>query len=375
MNTHRVLLIYVEPTPYILGLIEHLGARWQGELRVLFAGKNLSQSWGDLTTAVDIQMLPQGKSAQWRLLQDAFASRQYALVHLAGWSGAPAFKMALLLAAWHGVPSTVESDTPPPWQEPWYRVLLKRLCYPWLFSLPTHFFPGGRRQAAYLRQYGVAVSRITEARMTVDVKALMAWHAQIDTQRRQQLRDGFGCSPDTCLILYVGRLEPHKGLQELLDAVDLLDACPVPTRLLVVGSGSMSAALQRRAVMSNRVFCAGRLAGEVLLHAYAAADVLVLPSRFEPWGLVVNEAMAASLPVVVSERVGCADDLVVPGETGLVVPTENPEALAAGLRSLAEHPATRRSMGLQARTLISGWTLEHEAEIIVADWTRLVPSA
>lgn len=373
MTDNAVLLIYMEPTPYILGLLERLAPRWDGPLRVLFAGTNLSQAWDELDPAFAVQVLPDGAAGQWRLLQQVFATRQYALVHLAGWAGAPVFKLAMLLAAWHGVPLTVESDTPPPWQQSWYKALLKRVCYPWLFRLPTHFFPGGSRQADYLQQYGVAASRMTQARMTVDVAALLAWHAGVDGVRRERLRAGFGCPAQACLFLYVGRLEPHKGLQELLDAFRQLQASGKPARLLVVGSGSLLDSLQREAAAN--VVCSGRLAGERLLEAYAAADALVLPSRFEPWGLVVNEAMAAGLPVVVSERVGCTDDLVIEGETGLVVPAENPAALAQALQQLLEDAAGRRQMGAAARSLISGWTLEREADIIVAAWTALVRSA
>jgi len=372
MKNKTVLLIYMEPTPYILGLLERLALRWQGGMQVWFAGKDLSQAWGELPSSQDLQLLPHSAAGQLRLLQRVFTARTYSLVHLAGWSGAPVFKLAMLLAAWYGVPLTVESDSAMPWQQSWYKAVLKRLCYGWLFRLPTHFFPGGRRQASYLQQYGVAESRITPAHMTVDVTALMARRAGVDGQRREQLRAGFGCGQNDCLFLYVGRLEPHKGLQELFDAFELLRPAATRARLLVVGSGSLLESLQRRASASSGILCSGRLAGEALLDAYAAADALVLPSRFEPWGLVVNEAMAAGLPVVVSDRVGCTDDLVVEGETGFVVPAESPMALEEGLRRLLDQPELRLQMGREARSLISGWTLEHEADIIVAGWNALV---
>lgn len=73
--------------------------------------------------------------------------------------------------------------------------------------------------------------------------------------------------------------------------------------------------------------------------AYVAADVVVLPSDYgETWGLVINEAMATGLPAIVSNRVGCAGDLVVDGETGAVTPFGEPSAIAQKLVALAKNP-------------------------------------
>jgi glycosyltransferase involved in cell wall biosynthesis len=376
MSGKSVLLIYMEPAPYILGLLECLALRWSGHLNVWLVGQNLSQPWDSQAASVPIQVLPDTALGQWRLLSAALSSGQYQLVHLAGWSGAPAFKLAMLLAAWHGVPCTVESDTPLPLRQSGLKALIKRLAYPWLFRLPAHFLPGGRRQAAYLREFGVTDARLTSAQMTVDVAAMMARRDRVDDAHRKQLRAALGCSGDDCLFLYVGRLEAHKGLQDLLDAFRMLAAdSSVRASLLMVGGGAMADELKRKAASLAGITFSGRLAGDSLLDAYAAADVLVLPSHFEPWGLVVNEAMAAGLPVVVTDRVGCAEDLVMAGDTGLIVPAEDPLALGKALRSLAADAAARQKMGQQARKRISGWTLEHEADIIIAVWNALVRPA
>jgi glycosyltransferase involved in cell wall biosynthesis len=115
----------------------------------------------------------------------------------------------------------------------------------------------------------------------------------------------------------------------------------------------------------------GRLAGEELLSAYCAADVFVLPSRFEPWGLVVNEAMAAGLPVVASIRVGCVDDLIDGRDTGVVYNFADPEGLFDALHKLLCDVDGVRRMGSNARRLISSWTLRAEAERVVTAWGGL----
>ena len=120
--------------------------------------------------------------------------------------------------------------------------------------------------------------------------------------------------------------------------------------------------------------CPGRLSGADLLDVYSVADVFVLPSRFEPWGLVVNEAMAAGLPVLASERVGCVDDLVRAGETGMIVPAESELALTAAMQKLFDDQALRNDMSNNASALIAGWTLEQEADTIVDCWKQMVRS-
>jgi glycosyltransferase involved in cell wall biosynthesis len=92
--------------------------------------------------------------------------------------------------------------------------------------------------------------------------------------------------------------------------------------------------------------------------AYAAADALVIPSDArETWGLVVNEAMAAGLPVVASDAVGCGPDLVRPGETGAVVRCGAMDELADALLDLARDPARRQALGAGARRLVGRYSV------------------
>jgi glycosyltransferase involved in cell wall biosynthesis len=91
--------------------------------------------------------------------------------------------------------------------------------------------------------------------------------------------------------------------------------------------------------------------------AYAVADCLTLPSDFpETWGLVVNEALATGLPVVVSDAVGCAPDLVVNGETGYLYPLDNIEALAARLDTVRRRKAEGHNWAPTCRSLIARYS-------------------
>jgi len=364
-------LIYVEPTPYILGLVEIVSRAWPDGVDVLFMKENVSQSWGVSLDPRHMALLPARPMAALKAIRSRLASNDYTIVHLAGW--APSLMLAsMLMARCRRIPVTVESDTPLPRGLPYWKRAVKRLSYPLLFRLPAMFLPGGKRQAAYLRHYGVIGDRITMAMMTVDVASISRYVDGIDSLQREKLRGELGLADAAIVFLYVGRMEPHKGVRELIEAFSRL---PVgdgasPT-LLLVGDGSMRTFVEGAAADSHIRFT-GRLSGTALLDAYAAADVFVLASRFEPWGLVVNEAMAAGLPVIATDRVGCVDDLVIEGETGCVVSADSVDALAAAMQSLYFDRALCGKMARSSRALITGWTLQNEAEIVVNAWNRLV---
>ena len=112
-------------------------------------------------------------------------------------------------------------------------------------------------------------------------------------------------------------------------------------------------------MLSDLVTFAGFLNQSQIPRAYVASDVQVLPSDAgETWGLVINEGMACGLPAVVSDRVGCQKDLVLPGITGDVFPLGDVEALAACLRSLAERSSSRAAMGEAARQRVADYGIE-----------------
>ena len=127
----------------------------------------------------------------------------------------------------------------------------------------------------------------------------------------------------------MARRAPEKGLDTLEQAVD---AAGGPLRLLV----------------------ASDLPHDRVIEAYVAADVFALLSRHEPWGVVVNEAAACGLPLVLSDRVGAAYDLLRDGENGFLVPVDDAGAAAEALRKLTD-TSTRARMGARSAEIVRGW--------------------
>ncbi len=151
------------------------------------------------------------------------------------------------------------------------------------------------------------------------------------------------------LVLFVGRLRYYKGVDHLIRAIEDLDA-----NLLIVGNGPMKDAWRRQAEQSKaatRIHFAGAVTDDELPAYYAAADLFVLPSdrRAEGFGIAQVEAMAAATPVV-STELGTGTSIVNrDGETGLVVPAGDAEALAAAIRRLLTDPGLRTKMAEAAR--------------------------
>jgi glycosyltransferase involved in cell wall biosynthesis len=134
---------------------------------------------------------------------------------------------------------------------------------------------------------------------------------------------------DGVVVLSVGRDVPEKGFD-------------------VLATACAQAGLRLEAVR-------GGLTEDELAQRYVDADIFALLSRHEPWGVVVNEAAASGLPLVLSDRVGAAHDLLRDGENGFLVPVEDVRAAAEAFRTLAADPDLRRRMGERSRELVRGW--------------------
>ena len=194
-----------------------------------------------------------------------------------------------------------------------------------------------------------------------------AFRVRIEHERLMELRRSLELNGEP-VACFVGRLESGKGLDVLVRA---LARTSVDQRLLIIGRGSLeqeSRRLVRTLGVEEKVRFVGPVSQELLPVYLQASDLLVLPSvttrRFrEPWGLVVNEAMASGLPVVATDAVGAsAGGLVVDGETGRIVAEGDPDALAAAMDELAGDDARRRRLGAGASEHVLSWNLDAAAD-------------
>lgn len=205
----------------------------------------------------------------------------------------------------------------------------------------------GTDATEHLRRHRVPERRIFLAPYCVDDQL-------IDHQREQFPRDEarslLGVSPDQCLLLFSGKMIPRKRPLLLAEAIarlpnrDRITAC-------YVGAGELVGAVESRLrpLLGERLLMPGFVNQSQLGRYFAAADVFVLPTAHDTWGLVVNEAMHWGLPCIVSDRAGCVRDLVVEGVTGFSHASDDTAALATLIGTCAADEPLRRRMGAAAR--------------------------
>ncbi len=232
---------------------------------------------------------------------------------------------------------------------------LKSFILPRLVRPAAGILATGTLSGEYFRSYGADPARIFRFANTPDVERLRAECASA-RPRRDAVRGSMGIPDGACMMLYVGRLIEVKGLADLVRAVGGLDESSV--RVVVVGDGPEAARLEDLAkrVAPGRIVFAGFRQGAELTDMYAAADAFVLPSHHEPWGVVVGEAMACGLPVILSDRIGAGVDLLRDGENGRVFPAHDVGALREALRDVASNADRRAAMATRSAKIIEGWT-------------------
>jgi glycosyltransferase involved in cell wall biosynthesis len=175
----------------------------------------------------------------------------------------------------------------------------------------------------------------------------------------EEARIRLGFAPDAKVVLYVGRFDKRKGIETLVRAVNASQWRNDPNLKLVIGGGSrpgQSDGIERERIegivnelgLTEKTLFPGRISDEELPIYYSAADVCVVPSHYEPFGLVAIEAMASGTPVVASD-VGGLQFTVVPEETGLLAPPKDVESFAKAIDRLLSNPQWRDRLGQNAR--------------------------
>ncbi len=220
----------------------------------------------------------------------------------------------------------------------------------------------GTKNREQLEHWGMPPDRLHFSPYSID-DALFTARAAALAAERDRLRASFDLEPGLPVILFAAKLIPKKQPLLLLEAFARLQES-LPSQLLLVGDGELRPAVERRVAEARipRVRLAGFLNQSRMPEAYAAADVLALPSSIETWGLVMNEAICFSLPIVASDRVGGAYDLVREGETGAMFRYDDVGELTAALGRVLASEAERRRMGAAARALVDRYSIRASAD-------------
>ena len=238
--------------------------------------------------------------------------------------------------------------------------LLRFLYLRWVYRHVDYALYPGAATRAYFEKYGLKKTQLVFAPHAVDNARFAA-----DRQgEARELRTGLGIKDEEILILFAGKFEAKKAPLILIE--DFLSLAQSNVHLLMVGNGALEARLKQKANGHTNIHFMDFQNQSVMPVVYQASDLFCLPSRGpnETWGLAVNEAMACCKAVLVSNKTGCAADLVKPGQNGHVFTAEDNESLGLNLATLCISKEKLRLLGTESAKIIADWNFTKIAEAI-----------
>jgi glycosyltransferase involved in cell wall biosynthesis len=237
------------------------------------------------------------------------------------------------------------------------KAMLRKPLVGRLYQMFDGVFAIGAANAAFYRAIGVADQRIFSMPYAVD-NSRFAAGADLAEDERAAVRRQWGIEGGAPIVLYAAKFQRRKRPNDLIRAAHRLVRMNIDFHLVLVGSGEMEQELRSLAdeLKLRNVYFPGFVNQTMLPKIYGASDVFVLPSENEPWGLAVNEAMCAGLPIIASREIGCVPDLVKEGRNGRLFDCGNVEALAQALMGLLQSPDLRKDMGRASLEIISRWS-------------------
>ncbi len=353
--TVRLLYLVSHPIQYQAPLLRRIAREPGIALRVLFE-RDTSGGYYDPGFGQPLRWdVPLRDGYDSALLDEVDLSREIAradVVWLHGWQS-PRLRRALVTAHRRGRPVLMrgENTTAAMPDGPFPRGWLKRAYLQRVFGRCAAFLTVGSQNADYYRRHGIAAEKLFSVPYAID-NAAFAAAAEAARGQRENLRRSLGLPEAAPVVLFCGKLMRRKRPDCLLAAWQRARWPSARPCLVFVGGGEMEGELSSKAGPGVH-FLGFRNQGE-LPALYDLADVFVLPSEREPWGLAVNEAMACGTPVIVSSEVGCARDLV-DAKCGAVVPVGDVDALGAALVDVV---GRSEAAGAAARERIRSWDFE-----------------
>src|SRR5712692_456095 len=279
-----------------------------------------------------------------------------------GWNYKSAWQT--MRACWRTkTPLMVRSDSHLHTERSFPKRAAKLPLYRWFIPKIDACCAVGKWSRDYFLHYGARPDRIFIVPHVVDADFFRKEAERLRSQRTE-LRRGWQLDEAATVFLFAGKFIEKKRPLDFVRAIAGANKNGAQIMGLMVGDGPLRQDCEDLAKTTNaRIRFAGFLNQSEIPTAYAAADALVLPSDGgETWGLVVNEAMASGKPCLVSDRVGCGPDLVVPGETGEVFAFGDIVALSSLLSSHAERQRGLKEMGVKAEREVSRYSIRAAVE-------------
>ena len=285
--------------------------------------------------------------------------------------GFATFWIALAAAKITGTPVLFGTDatTLTPRSGKSWKASIKKWIWPMYFRRADQVLAPSSATREMLLGMGIPAERIAFTPYVVDNGR---WQAQAALVDREKVRAEWEIPSSAAVILFCAKLQPWKRPNDLLKA--FAKANQSNLFLVYAGDGALLSDLKQEADqlgVSDRVRFLGFVNQSQLPAVYKSADLFVLPSEYEPFGVVVNEAMLCGCAVAVCDRVGAGRDLVH-AENGFVFPCGDVDALTALIRGAAGNPATLKQMGAESQRIMQTWSLRENIQGLLDGLDRAV---
>ncbi len=232
---------------------------------------------------------------------------------------------------------------------------IKKKLLNFLFKRTRGFLSSGKANKDFYEYYGADPNKIYDFCFSWGYEKILGEYEKIIIQR-DFIRQSFGLKEEDFVILYTGRFSDEKNPQLLLEAFNKIPH--KNKKLFFVGDGPLRRKVEAEAqkIGLNGIYFIGFQPRESVFNFYAMADVFVLPSKRETWGIVVNEAMCFGLPVITSDQVGASPDLIQEGVNGFIFPSGNSDKLANSIEKIMNMPKEERLLFRQrSKEIIADW--------------------
>jgi glycosyltransferase involved in cell wall biosynthesis len=358
-----ILLITNAPAPYKRPRFEELNRREGVNLTVLYANSKTSRHSYSTDKSEPIQAIYEaakivninGSELMWDISSlKKIMSEAPDVIIVAGWNYTASW-YGLLVSKLKSIPVLLMSAN---------TSITKSFLFPVInnaVNLFDHYLALSSDAKKTFTQLGVSDNSVTILPNCIDVENFTS-HNTVDKERH--LSSKFDVEAHFC-IQYVGLLEKKKGVRELVEAVNKMEHNS--TKLILVGQGEDQERLETKASnLGVDAHFEGQKDRKELPSYYTIADVVVLPTHGDMWGMVLNEAMACGTPVVTTEESGAVGDLVINEDTGLVVPAQRAKRLAEALDRLAECDRLRKKLGQSGREAAEKYTPHKYADKLLS---------
>ena len=277
--------------------------------------------------------------------------------------------IAIISAKLFGIKTFIRGDNPlnQEIKKSKYKIFIKKIILKnFLFKIIDGFLYVGKENKDFYKFYGIPEKKLFFAPYAVENERFIKDYENL-IKEKDKIKEEIGISKDKIVILFVGKLIEKKRPMDLLLAYEKINF--KNKALLYVGDGILKKQMEDyvKEKKIENVYFVGFKNQTELPKYYVIADIFVLPSYIgETWGLVVNEAMCFGLPIIVSDMVGCAKDLVKNGENGFIYPALNVEKLSYFLKKLLEDEKLRKKMGKKSFEIIKKWDYKRSIEGILS---------